>query len=172
MRIIIILTALMPALCFGQLQGAIPNFQLLTIENEPGLTKDNLKEKAKKAGAKRIALSFFATWCVNCIEEFALLKNNAGELQKNGVQVYLINVGESIHKDGNKVSNMVNKYAGNSFPLYFDPNGNLLRKSGFLQEDGKFSLPLVIVLDSDLQVLSVLSAVNEDGFPQILWGEL
>jgi len=169
---IIIFTALMPALCFGQLQGTIPNFQLLTIENEPELTRDSLKEKAKKTGTKRIALSFFATWCVNCVEEFALLKNNAGELQKNGVQVYLVDVGESIHKDGNKVSNMVNKYAGNSFPLYFDPNGNLLRKSGFLQKDGRFSLPLVIVLDSDLQVLSVLQAVGKDDFPQILWGEL
>ena len=172
MRAIIILTAFMHALCFGQLQGTIPNFQTLTIENEPGLTRDNLKEKAKKAGAKRIALSFFATWCVNCAEEFALLKKNASELQKNGVQVYLINVGESIHKDGNKVSDMVNKYAGNSFPLYFDPNGNLLRKSGFLQKDGRFSLPLIIVLDSDLQVLSVLSAVSKEDFPQILWGEL
>jgi len=172
MRAIIILTAFMYALCFGQLQGTIPNFQTLTIENEPGLTRDNLKEKAKKAGAKRIALSFFATWCVNCAEELALLKKNASELQKNGVQVYLIDVGENIHKDGNKVSDMVNKYAGNSFPLYFDPNGNLLRKSGFIQKDGKFSLPLIIVLDCDLQVLGVLSAVSKDDFPQILWGEL
>jgi len=181
MRTIIIL-ALMSALCFGQsqklaslpkqLQGTIPNFQTLTIENEPGLTKDNLKERAKKSGAKRIALSFFATWCVNCVEELAILKNNADELQKNGVQVYLINVGESIHKDGEKVSEMVNKYAGNSFPLYFDPNGNLLKKSGFVQKDGKYSLPLIIILDADLQVLGVLSAVSKDDFPQILWSNL
>ena len=172
MRIIIMLTILMPALCFGQLQGTIPNFQTLTIENEPGLTRDNLKEKAKKAGTKRIALSFFATWCVNCAEELALLKKNADELQKNGVQVYLIDVGENVHKDGEKVRDMVNKYAGNSFPLYFDPNGNLLRKSGFLQKDGKYSLPLTIVLDPDLQVLSVLSAVSKEDFPRILWSEL
>jgi len=173
MRTIIMLTILMSTLCFGQLQGTtIPNFQTLTIENEPGLTRDNLKEKAKKAGAKRIALSFFATWCINCAEELALLKQNADELQKNGVQVYLINVGESIHKDGEKASNMVSKYAGNSFPLYFDPNGNLLKKSGFIQKDGRYSLPLIIVLDADLQVLSVLSAVNKEEFPQILWSKL
>jgi alkyl hydroperoxide reductase subunit AhpC len=167
------LIALMSAFCFGQLQGTIPSFQLLTIENEPGLNKDNLKENAKKIGAKRIALSFFATWCVNCAEELALLKKNANELQKNGVQVYLINVGESIHKDGEKVSDMANKYAGDSFPLYFDPNGNLLKKSGFVQEkSGRYSLPLTIVLDSDLQVLSVLTAVNKENFPKILWSEL
>lgn len=182
MRTIIILTAFMTTLCFGQsqkinplpkqLQGTIPKFEVLTIENEPGLNRDELKERAKKAGAKRIALSFFATWCVNCGEELDLLKKNAEELQKNGVQAYLINVGESIHSDGGKVRDMAAKYAGNSFPLYFDPNGNLLRKSGFLQEGGRFSLPLVIILDSDLQVLGVLSAVGKEDFPQILWGEL
>lgn len=113
MRTIIILTAFTLSLCFGQsqklnplprqLQGAIPKFELLTIENEPGLTRDSLKERAKKTGTKRIALSFFATWCVNCAEELALLKQNVDELQKNGVQVYLINAGESIHSDGAKV---------------------------------------------------------------------
>jgi len=155
-----------------QLQGAIPNFKVLAIDNETELSQSDLKENAKKAGAKRIALSFFATWCVNCQSEFALLKKNADELKKNGVQVYLIDVGESIHNDGAKVSEMANKYAGSSFPLYFDPNGNLLRKSGFVQEGGRYSLPLVIILDADLRVLAVLSALSEEDFPQVLWGEL
>jgi len=166
------------ALCFGQsqkisplpkqLQGTIPNFKVLAIDNETELSQNDLKANAKKAGAKRIVLSFFATWCVNCQNEFALLKNKADELQKNGVQVYLIDVGENIHSDGAKVS----KYAGDSFPLYFDPNGNLLRKSGFVQDGGRYSLPLIIILDPDLRVLGVLSKVDEKDFPQVLWGEL
>jgi len=183
MRTIIMLSALMSTLCFGQshklnplpkqLQGTIPNFKVLAIDNETELNQNDLKTNAKKAGAKRIVLSFFATWCVNCIEELARLKENVNELKKNGVQVYLINAGESIHNDGDKVSGMVNKYAGNSFPLWFDPNGNLLRKSGFIQENsGKFSLPLIIILDSDLRVLGVLSAISKDDFPKVLWGEL
>jgi peroxiredoxin len=182
MRIAILSIAFMFASCFGQshklsplprqLQGAIPSFRVLAIDNETELSQSDLRANAKKAGAKRIALSFFATWCANCREELVHLRNNAGELQKNGVQAYLINVGESIHSDGGKVSDMVNEYAGNSFPLYFDPNGNLLRKSGFVQENsGRFSLPLTIILDSDLHVLGVLSAVSKDDFPQILWGE-
>jgi len=182
MRTIIMLSVLMFTICFGQshklsplpkqLQGTIPNFKVLAIDNETELNQNDLKANAKKAGTKRIALSFFATWCVNCVEELALLKKNVSELQKNGVQVYLINVGESIHNDGDKVSNMVNKYAGNSFPLYFDPNGNLLRKSGFVQENsGRYSLPLTIILDSNLRVLGVLSAVGKDDYPQVLWGE-
>ena len=183
MRIAIILTALMSILCFGKeqsqklgldtlpkLQGIIPDFQVLTIENEPGLNRDNLKEKAQKT--KRIVLSFFDSMCKNCMVEFALLKKNAVELEKNGVQVYLIDVGESILKMGDKVSEFVKKYAGDSFPFYFDPNGNLLKKSGLMAKNGSFALPLVIVLDSDLRVLGVLSAVSEDDYPQILWSEL
>jgi len=185
MRIAILLTALMSALCFGKgqsqklgldslpkLQGIIPDFQVLTIENEPGLSRDNLKEKAKKAGAKRVALSFFDSQCINCRIEFALLRRKAGELEKNRVQVYLIDVGESVHKMGDKVSDFVKEYAGDSFPFFFDPNGNLLKKSGLVDKKGGFVLPLVIILDSDLRVLGVLSEVSEDDYPQILWGEL
>jgi len=178
----VIAIAFMFALCFGQsqklnplpkqLQGTIPNFKVLAIDNETELGQNDLKANAKKAGAKRIALSFFATWCVNCQSEFAILKKNAEELKKNGVQLYLIDVGESIHREGANVSDMVNKYAGNSFPLYFDPNGNLLRKSGFMQDGDRYSLPLIIILDPDLRVLSVLSKTDEVDFPQILWGEL
>jgi len=115
MRTIIILCILMSSFCFGQtqklnplpkqLQGTIPNFKVLTI-NKDEASQDDLKASAKKAGAKRIVLSFFATWCKNCIEEFALLKNNVDELQKNGVQVYLIDVGESINDIGSKASDI------------------------------------------------------------------
>lgn len=175
-----LLIALISIFCFGQnlsplpkqLQGIIPDFDVLTIENEFGLNKDNLKENLKKTRAKRIALSFFATWCVNCKEEFKLLRENAGEIEKNGVQVYLINVGESIHKMGDKVSNMVKKYAGNSFQFYFDPAGNLLKKSGLVEKDGSFPLPLTFILDSNLHVLSVLQAIDENDYPQILWNGL
>jgi len=173
----------MSTLCFGQsqklntlpkqLQGIIPDFEALTIENETGLTRDILKEKAKKAGAKRIAISFFATWCINCREELILLKENASELKENKVQVYLIDVGENLHKYGSMIRDTVNAYAGTSFPFFFDPNGNILKKSGFVQESGRFPLPLIFILDAaDLRVLGVLKGASKDDFPQILWSEL
>jgi len=182
MRTMIIFSILMFNFCFGQsqklsplpkqLQGTIPNFKVLTIDKAE-VSQNDLKAKAQKAGAKRIALSFFATWCKNCIEEFALLKDKAGELQENGVQVYLIDVGESINDVGGKAREIVDKHAGNSFSLYFDPNGNLLRKSGIIQEkSGKFSLPITFVLDADLRVVSVLEAVSKEDYPQVLWEEL
>jgi len=72
-----------------------------------------LWHSAQTAG--RIALSFFDTKCTNCMSEFTLLRKNAGELKKNKVQVYLIDVGESIHKMGDSASIFVKKYAGDSF---------------------------------------------------------
>lgn len=180
MRTIIVLAALMSNLCFGQklnplpkqLQGTIPNFYVLSIDNKE-ISHNDLKANAKKAGAKRIVLSFFDSGCINCWEEFVLLKENADELKKNGVQVYLMNVGESVIKDGEKVSSTVKKYAGNSFPLYFDPDGNLLEDSGIIPENGgKFALPLTIILNSDLRVLGVLKGINKNDYPQILWSEL
>jgi len=181
MRTIIVLTTLMSTLCFGQshklnplpkeLQGTIPNFSVYTI-NTSKLDQDDFRSKAKKAGAKRIAFSFFQTTCVNCFVEFKLLGRNASELEKNGVQVYLIDVGEKIEKFGDKVSQMAKEYAGGSFPFYFDPLGNLLKKSGLVAQNGDFALPITIVMDSDLRVLGVLSAVSEEDYPQILWSEL
>jgi len=180
MRIIITL-AVMSTLCFGQskklsipkeLEGKILNFSVYAI-NEDKLNQDDFKAFAKKSGAKRIVLSFFATWCTNCMEEFALLKKNASELQKNKVLVNLIDVGQTISKSGDKVRDMVSQYAGNSFSLYFDPRGNLLKDFGLVKgKNLEGALPLTIVLDSDLRVLGILSAVSEEDYPQILWSEL
>jgi thiol-disulfide isomerase/thioredoxin len=185
MRKIIVLTALMSALCFGQtqklsipkeLQGTIPSFAVYSINNTDKLDQDDFKSKAKKAGARRIVFSFFQTTCVNCREEFALLRRNASELKSNGVLVYLIDVGEDPDKMGDEARDFVKKFAGDSFPLYFDQYGNLLKKSGLADKskDGKdvFVFPRSIVMDRDLRVLGVLSAVSEEDFPQILWSEL
>jgi len=184
MRTIIVLAALMSTLCFGQTQklsipkelyGTIPSFAVYT-KNTNKLDQDDFKSFAKKAGARRIVFSFFQTTCVNCREEFALLRRNASELKSNGVLVYLIDVGEDPDKMGDKVRDFVKEYAGDSFPLYFDEDGNLLKKSGLAgkSNDGKdlFVFPRSIVMDRDLRVLGVLSAISEEDFPQILWSEL
>jgi len=184
MRIIIVLTALMSSLCFGQtqklnppkqLQGTIPNFSLYTIKKDK-LDLDDFKRLAKKTGARRIVFSFFDSTCQNCAEEFVLLGRNVSELEDNGVQVYLIDVGERIDKMGDKVKDFVKKYAGDSFSLYFDENGNLFKKAGLADKskDGKdlFVFPRSIVMDRDFRVLGVLSAVKEEDYPEILWSEL
>jgi len=187
MRIAIMLAlTLLPVFSFGEgpsgptkrkdlpkeLQGTIPNFKVFAIDNETELRPNDLKAAAQKAGTKRIVLSFFQSTCVLCMAEFVLLKNNANEIKKNGVQVYLIDVGEDIHELGEKVSKVVNEHAGKAFPFYFDPYVNLFEKFGLMPANGKYILPSIVVMDSDLRVLAVLEEKAGNDFPQILWGNL
>ena len=180
---IVFALALLPLLSFAEpskrlalpkeLQGnTIPNFFVLSADNKGELYKDDIKEAAKKADAKRVVLSFFATWCVSCREEFAILKKNANELKKRGVQVYLINVGENIHTHGSKASEMAKKYAGDSFPCYFDPNAVLHASFGLTKQGEDLTLPLTLILDSDLRALGILVGKLGNDFPQVLWEEL
>ncbi len=156
-----------------ELQGSmVPNFFALGIDNETELTRNSLKAEAQKSGARRIVLSFFATWCVNCREEFVLLQRNAAKLEDNGVQVYLINVGEKIIREGKKVGDFVKGNAGSAFPFYFDQNANLLKNFGIIEKNAsQISLPVIVVMDSNLRVLSVFTEAGRD-FPKVLWSDL
>jgi peroxiredoxin len=187
MRIAIILTFWALALSFAAagktqklsslpppLQGSvIPAFNVLAIDNETEFTREDLKKAAQKSGAKRIVLAFFASWCVeNCAPEFVLLKKSKKELDKNGVLVYLIDVGESAYAKGADVKNFVDTYAGGLFPFYFDPHGALLKDFGLIErKQTQYGLPITIVLDANFKVLGVFQKVGKD-FPQVLWSDL
>jgi len=178
---------LLPVFSFGEVAGPsekmplpkelqgniIPDFFVLAIDNETEFNRDNLAAAAKKEGAKRVVLSFFATWCVeNCGSEFVKLKENAGALKAKGVQVYLIDVGEKIMQKGKEVSDFVSKYAGNAFPFYFDQNAKMLKNFGIIERDAvKLELPRIVVMDANLKVLNVFTVTGND-FPQVLWENL
>jgi len=179
----ILLVALLPVFSFAQKstrlalpnelkQGIIPNFFVLEKNGIDELYRDDIKEAVKKTGAKRVVLSFFATYCVPCREEFAILKKNKSELEKRGILVYLIDVGEDIRSSGAKVSEMVEKNAGSTFPYYFDPNVILFKSFGLVKQGEDPSLPLTIILDLNLQAVGILKGQMGSDFPQVLWSEL
>jgi peroxiredoxin len=191
MRIVaaLMLTFLMPALSFGagqagpskkllplpkELQGnIIPDFYVLAIDNETEFSREKLAKEVKKLGTKRVVISFFASWCIeNCGPEFVKLKENANTLKEKGVSVYLIDVGEKIMQMSKEVSDFVNKYAGDSFPFYFNQNASMLKNFGIIERNAvQFSLPVVVVMDENLKVLNVFTNSGND-FPQVLWGDL
>jgi len=156
-----------------ELQGNIvPYFFVLAIDNDSELDREGLREEAKKLGAKRIVLSFFATWCVYCRAEFVKLKENANTLKEKGVQVYLIDVGEKIMQSGKQVSDFVSQFAGNAFPFYFNQNASLLKNFGILEKDAvQIELPRLLVMDTNLKAVDVIMEAGND-FPQILWEDL
>jgi len=178
----ILLVALLPIFSFAQKstrlalpnelkQGIVPDFFVLEKNGIDELYRDDIKEAVKKTGAKRVVLSFFATYCVPCREEFAILKNNKGELEKRGILIYLIDVGEDIRSYGAKVSEMAEKYAGGAFPCYFDPNAILLKNFGLVKKGEDPSLPLTLILNSNLQAVGILKGQMGSDFPQVLWSE-
>lgn len=181
------LSLLLPALSFGSEQGPsekllplpkelqgniIPNFDVIAIDNETEFSRDNLVEEAKKQGAKRVVLSFFATWCKSCGAEFVKLKENAAIFKEKGVSIYLIDVGEKIMQKGETVSKFVAEYAGNAFPFYFNQNLSLLKNFGIIDRSATGGeLPVLVVMDANLKVLGVFKSAGDD-FPQVLWGDL
>jgi len=179
MRIVIWLIVMLPMFSFAEKtarqalpnelkQGIIPDFFVLEKNGIDELYRDDIKEVVKKNGAKRVVLSFFATYCVPCREEFAILKKNKGELEKQGILIYLIDVGEDIRTSGSKASEMV----GGAFPCYFDPNTILFKSFGLAKRGEDPSLPMTLILDSNLQVVSILKGKMGSDFPQVLWSEL
>jgi alkyl hydroperoxide reductase subunit AhpC len=150
-------------------QGIIPDFFVLEKNGIDELYRDDIKEAVKKAGAKRVVFSFFATYCVPCREEFAILKKNKAELEKRGVLVYLIDVGEDIRTNGVKAGEMAEKNAGGAFPCYFDPNVILFKSFGLAKQGEAPGLPLTIILDSNLQAVGILKGKMGSDFPQVLW---
>jgi thiol-disulfide isomerase/thioredoxin len=181
--IIILLAAFLPIFSFAQKstrlalpnelkQGIIPDFFVLEKNGIDELYRDDIKEAVKKTGAKRVVLSFFATYCIPCREEFAILKKSKGELEKRGILVYLIDVGEDIRSSGAKVSEMVEKNAGSIFPYYFDPNVILFKSFGLAKQGEDPGLPLTLILDSNLYAVGILKGKMGSDFPQVLWGEL
>jgi alkyl hydroperoxide reductase subunit AhpC len=183
MQTAIFLAAMLPTLSFAEKsarlalpnelrQGIIPDFFVLEKNGIDELYRDDIKEAVKKTGAKRVVLSFFATYCVPCREEFAILKKNKGELEKRGVLVYLIDAGEDIRTHGGKAMEMAEKNAGGAFPCYFDPNVILFKSFGLAREGEDPGLPLTLVLDSDLRAIGILKGKMGDDFPQVLWETL
>jgi len=153
-------------------QGIVPNFFVLEKNGVNELFRDDIKEAVNKRKAKRVVLSFFAEGCLFCMEEFAILKDNKAELDKQGVLVYLIDAGDDIRKKGKKISEAVKTHAGGLFPLYFDPNFKLLFDFGLAKRGSDPNLPLTLILDSDLQAIGLLEGKMGDDFPQLLWSEL
>lgn len=73
----------------GALQGKLaPEF---TLETTAGTTKTLTQARA----GKKSVMIFWATWCPHCREELERLSQKLQEIQSKGIEVILVDVGES-----------------------------------------------------------------------------
>jgi len=150
-------------------QGEIPWFALVTKDGESNyngvLSKDKLKAIIKQRNSKRVVFAFYATWCIPCKEGIAKMSNNSADLEKNGVLVFLINVGEA---DFVKSSKFVSMYVKDEWLFGFDKFNNMPENFGLSKKgDSQMPLPKTLLLDQDLNPLLLLGDEGDD-FIQIL----
>jgi len=154
-----------------QLQGGeeVPWFALVTKDGESNyngvLSKDKLKSIAQQKNSKRVVFVFYATWCVPCREGIARISGNSAELEKSGVLIVLINVGEA---DFVKSSKFVSTYIKDEWLFGFDKFNNMPEKFGLSKKgDAQMPLPKTLLLDQDLKPLLLIGNEGDD-FPQLL----
>lgn len=111
------------------------DFTLKTLMHD----KQSLKELIK---GKKSIIFFWATWCPYCRQEIATLSKNMPDVQKKGIELVFINVGEAPNKvrsflEKNKIkadvfldedSSVAREYGVVGLPTFFYVN-----KNGFIK---------------------------------------
>jgi len=153
----------------GELQSELPWFAVITKDGEGTyndiLNKDKLKAFAKQKNSKSVIMVFYATWCIPCKEGLAKMSKKAAELEKNGVLVVLINVGED---DFAKTNKWVSGYLKEGWLLCFDKFNNIPENFGLSKRGSEMPLPRTLLLDKDLHPLLLIGQEGDD-YPQIFY---
>lgn len=129
--------------------------------NSP-FTKSHLAEFAKKSD--RVALVYFATWCVPCRAGVKRLASARKELVNNRVSVVLVNIGE----DEQLVKKWIDGVGASSFKVIADPFKRMTEGFGLVKVDEEIALPKTLVLDGKLKPLFLIGQEGSD-WPDILW---
>ena len=150
----------------AQLQkGVIPWFVARDKSDSQHFTRKHLEGLAGPQ-TKRIALVFFASWCIPCKEGVIRLRDSQAELDKNGVQVILVNAGES---DFSKIKNWIKENGNENWPVILDIFKNVQKNTGLISgTETEIVFPKTILLDNKLKPLLLIGAEGKD-WPQILW---
>ena len=128
-------------------------------------SKKNL-ETVVTPQTKRVALVFFASWCIPCREGVVRLRDNQAELDKNGVQVILVNTGET---DVPKIEAWVKENGSDKWLVILDKFKNLQKSTGLIADmETEIVFPKTILLNKDLKPLLLIGAEGKD-WPNILW---
>ena len=115
---------------------------------------------------KRIALVFFASWCIPCREGIVRLRDNQADLDKNGVQVVLVNAGEN---ELPKIEKWIKANGNEKWLVILDKFKNIQRNTGLISDaETEIALPKTILLDNKLKPLLLIGAEGKD-WPRVLW---
>ena len=149
----------------AELQKGMPWFAARTRDATKPFTKKDLESLVGQQ-TKRVALVFFASWCIPCREGVIRLRDNQAELDKNGMLVVLVNVGET---ELPKIENWIKTNGNEKWPVILDKFKSLSQKTGLISDlDTEFIFPKTILLDNQLKPVLLIGAEGKD-WPRVLW---
>lgn len=149
----------------ASIQDSVPWFAARSAKDaETPWTRTDL-QKLSKTPTERIALVYFATWCVPCRAGITKLKNASADLEKNHVRVVFVNIGE---RDADLIRKWAEKIGVKDWPIVMDNFGRLTEGFGLIRENETLPLPRTLVLDPKLKPIKMISEEGSD-WPSVLW---
>ena len=141
-----------------QIQDSLPWFAVRELgDNNTPFTRTHLQQIAKKNN--RVALVYFATWCIPCRVGLKQIAAHHDELAKAGTEIVRVNVGE---RDTEALTKYLQTFSLDQMKAVVDPFGRLTEGFGLKKENENMSLPRTIVVDSSLKPLFMLSEEGDD----------
>jgi len=113
----------------------------------------------------RVALVYFATWCIPCRVGVKKLVAAESLLSEKKVGVVLVNIGEP---DENAIRKWVEKLGAGNFKLIVDPFKRMTENFGIVGSGEEMSLPKTLVVDSQVKPVVLVGQEGSD-WPQVLW---
>lgn len=148
----------------SSIADSLPWFAVRELDNLASpFTRGHLAKFAQDAN--RVALVYFATWCLPCRAGVKKLSENSASLEENKVKVVLVNIGE---RDENSIREWLKKIGAEKFKVVGDPFHRLTEGFGLVNEGEEMSLPRTIVLDNSLKPLFMVEKEGTD-WPYMLW---
>jgi len=149
-----------------EIKDSLPWFAVRELgDNNTPFTRAHLLQMAQKN--KRVALVYFATWCIPCRVGLKQIAANSDNLANAGTAVVLVNVGE---RDTEVLTRYLKEFSLERFKSVVDPFGRLTEGFGLKKENENMALPRTIIIDSNAKPLLMLGEEGED-FIGLLKGE-
>ena len=134
------------------IKDSVPWFAVRELQNDnTPFTRGHLQRILQTKD--RVALVYFATWCIPCRAGIKQVVANLPEIEKAGTAIVLVNVGE---RETGKVKDFLAKLSADKLPSVSDPYGRLTEGFGLVKEGQNISLPRTVVVDKSLKVLHFL----------------
>ena len=148
------------------MKDSLPWFAVRELQNDnTPFTRVHLQRLAQKYD--RVALVYFATWCIPCRAGIKQVVAHQAEIEKAGTAIVLVNVGE---RETSKVKNFLVKLSADKLLSVTDPYGRLTEGFGLVKEGQNISLPRTIIVDKSLKVLQLIGEEGDD-YIKLLMGK-